>query len=255
VDAHAFQPTPRDAQTIAGADLVLVNGMGLEGWASRLIRASGYHGPVIEASQGVTPRAMPGDDDDDKPVARAGRKFVKPPTVDDPHAWNSMPLAQRYARTIGAALVAARPTQSAALEARISAYVERLDALDQFARAEIGKLPEDRRKAITSHDAFGYLAAEYGLTFLAPVGVSTESEPSASGVAKLIRQIRAEKIPAIFVETIGDQRLSQQIARESGAKIGGTLYSDTLSAADGPAATLESMFRHNIITLVAGMGE
>ncbi len=255
MDAHSFQPTPRDAQTIAAADLVLMNGLGFEGWANRLIRASGYKGRVVEAAEGVTPRDMPAEDEDDKPVVRAGRKFVKPATVEDPHAWNSMPLAQRYVRRIAAAFIEARPAQAGALQARADAYVARLQELDQFAREAIAKLPPERRKAITSHDAFGYLAAEYGLTFLSPVGVSTESEPSAAGVAKLIRQIKAEKISAIFVETIGDQRLAQQISRESGAKIGGTLYSDTLSAADGPASTLERMFRHNIVTLVTAMGE
>ena len=255
VDAHTFQPTPRDAQTVLAADLVVMNGLGFEGWANRLIRASGYKGKIVEAAAGIAARDMPAEDDDDKAVARAGRKFVKPATIDDPHVWNSMVLAQRQARTIGAALAAARPAEAPALLAATEDYAARLAALDRYARDEIGKLAPERRRAITSHDAFGYLASEYGLTFLSPVGVTTESEPSAAGLAKLIRQIRAEKIPAVFVESVGDQRLAQQIARESGAKIGGSLYSDSLSAADGPAATLEKMFRHNIDTLIAGLRE
>lgn len=253
VDAHSFQPTPKDAQTVLGSDLVVINGLGFEGWWNRLIRASGYKGRVIEASAGIKPREMAGHDHGHghghgKPAAGG-----KPATTKDPHVWHSMALAQKQAQTISAALTAARPADAAYFASRTEAYVARLAALDAFARAEIGKLPADRRKAITSHDAFGYLAADYGLTFLSAVGVSTESEASAAGVAKLIRQIKAEKIPAIFVENISDPRLSQQIARDSGAKIGGTLYSDSLSAADGPASSLERMFRHNIETLVAAL--
>jgi zinc/manganese transport system substrate-binding protein len=253
-DAHSFQPSPRDAQTVLGADLVVLNGLGFEGWSNRLIKASGYKGPIIEAAAGIKPREMPkhahghahGHD-------HAHGKSSKQGPVQDPHVWNSMPHAQSLARTIGAALSAARPAEAAYFAQRTEDYVARLAALDAFARAEIAKLPPNRRKAITSHDAFGYLAAEYGLTFLSPVGVSTESEPSAAGVARLIRQIKAEKIPAIFVENISDPRLAQQIARDSGAKIGGLLYSDSLSAADGPASSLERMFRRNIETLVAAL--
>jgi len=252
VDAHTFQPTPRDAQTVLASDLVVMNGLGFEGWSSRLIRASGYKGPIIEAAAGITPRSMASHDHGHGHGHGPG-KPAKPATVKDPHVWNSMVLAQRMAQTIGVALAGARPADRTLFSTRTEAYVARLAALDGFARAEIGKLAPERRKAITSHDAFGYLAAEYGLTFLSPVGVSTESEPSAAGVAKLIRQIKAEKIPAIFIETIGDQRLAQQIARDSGAKIGGTLYSDSLSGAGGPANSLEQMFRHNIETLVAAL--
>ena len=255
VDAHGFQPTPKDAQTVLGSDLVVINGLGFEGWWSRLIRASGYKGRVVEAAAGIKPREMVGHDHGHGHGHSHGKPAAggKPSTTKDPHVWHSMALAQKQARTIGDALTAARPVDAAYFASRTEAYVARLAALDAFARAEIGKLPADRRKAITSHDAFGYLAADYGLTFLSAVGVSTESEASAAGVARLIRQIKAEKIPAIFVENISDPRLAQQIARDSGAKIGGTLYSDSLSAADGPASSLERMFRHNIETLVAAL--
>ena len=110
----------------------------------------------------------------------------------------------------------------------------------------LAKLPEERRRIITSHDAFGYFGAAYGLEIIAPEGVSTESEASAQDVAKIIRQIKAEKIPAVFIENITDHRLLDQIARETGAKIGGTLYSDALSGPDGPAPTYLDMFRHNV---------
>ncbi|MFV0367029.1 MAG: metal ABC transporter solute-binding protein, Zn/Mn family, partial [Hyphomicrobiaceae bacterium] len=117
----------------------------------------------------------------------------------------------------------------------------------------IDAIAADKRKIITSHDAFGYFAKAYGVTFLAPTGVSTESEASAKDVAALIDQIRKEGVRAVFVENISDSRLIEQIARETGAKIGGTLYSDALSESGGPASTYIDMMRHNSGLMVAAL--
>jgi zinc/manganese transport system substrate-binding protein len=164
-----------------------------------------------------------------------------------------MANGQIYARNIGAALARAIPAQADRLRAATDAYVARLAALDAEARRTFATLPAPKRRAITSHDAFGYLGAAYGITFLAPVGISTEGEPSARHVAALIRQMRREHIRALFVENITEPRLVQQLAREVGGVVGPRLYSDALSRPDGPAATYEAMFRYNVTTLAQGL--
>ena len=242
-DAHVYQPTPSDAKRLAGADVVLVNGLGYEGWLRRLIAASGYKGAPVVVSAGIAVRQM-----DDDGHGHGGQK-----KINDPHAWNSVPNAQVYARNIGEAFAKARPTDAARLRANADAYIARLAVLDTFVRTELGAIPPQRRRAITSHDAFGYFAAEYGIEFLAPVGISTEAEPNAQDVGRLIRQIKAENIKAVFVESIGDQRLISRIAAESGAVVGGRLYSDALSGPGGPAGTYENMVRHNVGVLKAGL--
>jgi len=248
-DAHVYQPTPQDARNVAIADVVLVNGLGFEGWLNRLIAASGFKGAPVVASRGIVVRQM----DDDHGHGGHSHGAAAKKKINDPHAWNSAARAQVYARNIGDALVAARPAHAAALRASTDAYIARLKALDQFARDELGAIPKAQRRAITSHDAFGYLEAEYGVVFIAPVGLSTEAEASAQDVARLIRQIKREKIRAVFVENISDQRLVRRIAEEAGAVVGGNLYSDALSGKDGPAATYEAMMRHNVATLKAGL--
>ncbi len=196
-DAHAYSPSPADAKRLADAKVVLVNGLGFEGWIERLVKASGTKAAVVVASKGVSPRQMM-DEDHGK---------------SDPHAWQSV-------------------ANASALEAEV--------------RATIAALPAARRKIITTHDAFGYFGAAYGMEFIAPQGVSTESEVSARDVAKIIRQIKAQKIPAVFMENITDPRLMQRIAEETGAKIGGRLYSDALSAPGGPAPTYIDMMKNNL---------
>ena len=233
-DVHVYQPSPADAQSLARAKLIVVNGFALEGWMERLIAASGAHAPVVVASQGVTPRA--GD-------AESGEKGV------DPHAWQSIANARIYVANILAGLVAADPADAAVFEARAAEFDAKLDATEAQVRAAIEAIPAQNRRIVTTHDAFGYFGQAYGLAFIAAQGLSTESEPSARDVANLIDQIRREKAPAVFLENISDPRLMQRIARESGAKIGGTLFSDQLSKPDGPAATYIAMMEHNISEL------
>ncbi len=234
-DAHVYSPTPADAKTVAGAKLVVVNGLKFEGWLTRLIKSSGTKATVATATKGIKPLEL--DDDHDHGHGHGG---------EDPHAWQSIANAKIYVGNIRDALIAADPAGKAVYEANAVAYQTKLDALEAEVKAAVARIPVDRRKAITSHDAFGYFVKAYGIAFIAPQGVSTEAEASAKDVARIIRQIKAEKVPAVFLENITNPRLAEQIARESGAKIGGRLYSDALSAADGPAGTYIAMMKHNI---------
>jgi zinc/manganese transport system substrate-binding protein len=232
-DVHVYQPSPADAQSLAKAKLIVVNGLDLEGWMSRLIAAAGAKAPVVVASKGVTPRQ--GEE--------KGAMGV------DPHAWQSVANAKIYVANIVAGLVGADPADAEYFRDRGKNYDAELDTLDAKVRAAIAEIPQQNRRIITTHDAFGYFGQAYGFSFIAPEGLSTESEPSARDVARLIEQIRREKAPAVFLENISDPRLMQRIAEESGTKIGGTLFSDSLSPPEGPAATYIVMMEHNITEL------
>jgi len=248
-DAHVYQPSPADAQAVASAKVVFVNGLGFEGWMDRLIASAEYKGPVVVASEGVAPRTF----DDDATDAGQGAEEHEHGT--DPHAWQNPKNVEIYVGNITAALVAADPEGAATYEANRTKYLAELDQLDTDIRAAVAAIPENRREIVTSHDAFGYFGAAYGMTFMAPQGISTESEASAGDVAALITQIRDDRIPAVFMENISDPRLLDQIAAETGAKIGGTLYSDALSPADGPAATYLTMMRHNMGEFTAALAQ
>ena len=236
-DAHSFEPTPNDARTLGRADLVIVNGLGLEKWMERLIEASGYKGTVTVASRGVHPRLMEEEGS----------------SVTDPHAWQDLANGRLYVRNIADALAAADPADAAYFNDRAKSYDATLAALDSWVREAIAQVPAAKRRVITTHDAFGYFGAAYGVTFLAPEGISTDAEPSAGGLAKLIDQVRREKIKALFLENITSPQLMQTIAQETGVPLGGALFSDALSPPDGPAPTYVEMFRNNLPKLVAGM--
>jgi len=238
-DAHVYQPSPADAKRLADAKIVFTNGLGFEGWMARLIKASGTKAAVVVATKGVKPRHMEADGHDHATI--------------DPHAWQSVVNAKVYVANIRDALISADPAGKATYEGNANAYLARLDALDREVRDEVAKIPADRRRIISTHDAFGYFSAAYGLEFIAPQGVSTEAEVSAKDVAKIIQQIRKQKIPAVFLENVSDSRLVKRIAEETGAKIGGTLYSDALTDEKGDAPTYIDMVRHNIKTLSAAL--
>ncbi len=236
-DPHTFEPKPADSQQLHNADVVFVSGLGLEGWMNRLITASGYKGHVITASEGVHSRTM---EDDGK-------------TITDPHAWNSAANGAIYARNVMNALIAADPADAEYFRQKGNAYIQTLEQLDTWAKKTFAAIPQSRRHVITSHDAFGYFGAEYGVKFLAPVGFSTEAEASASDVAGLIAQIKQEKISTYFIENQTDPRLVKQIAAASGAKPGGELYPEALTAPNGPAATYVAAFKHNVNAIAASM--
>jgi zinc/manganese transport system substrate-binding protein len=186
-------------------------------------------------------------------VASAGIAPLRLDGGADPHAWQNLAHGQRYAETIRAALVAAAPARAAEINERAAAYQQKLIALEQDTRSRIAALPESRRRVITSHDAFGYFAAAYGVRFIAPRGWTTGSEPSAEAVARIVRQARETKASALLVENISDPRLIERISREAGLKVGGSLYSDALSAPGTAADTYVHMFEHNVRTLVDAM--
>jgi zinc/manganese transport system substrate-binding protein len=236
-DGHLYQPTPADSRLLRGADLVVMNGLGFEGWMERLIRASEYQGEVLVASAGITPLQVVSGS-----VAEA-----------DPHAWHDVGNVRRYVQNISLALQEQLPGAARYFKDREQRYLAELDQLDDELRSSFAMLPAGQRSVVTSHDAFGYFAAAYGLRFLAPLGLNTDSEASAGNVARLIRQIRAENIRAVFVENISDPRLLQRITSESGARIGGTLYSDALSPPEGPAPNYLALMRHNLRKLMEAL--
>ncbi len=266
-DSHVYQPTPADAKKLTDAKIIFVNGLGFEGWVDRLAKASGTKATVVVATNGITPRKADDDDHghdhDEKGHAHDhGKEDHKHDGHDhdadkheehghhhhgdqDPHAWQSVENAKVYVNTIRDALVAADPEGKDSYTANATSYNAKLDALNAEVKQAMAKVPAARRRIITSHDAFGYFADAYGVTFISPDGVSTESEASAKDVARIIRQIKAEKIPAIFIENVSDPRLMERIAKETGAQVGGALYSDALSDDKGPASTYIEMIRFN----------
>jgi zinc/manganese transport system substrate-binding protein len=234
-DIHVFAPAPSDARTVGEIKLLVINGLGLEGWLPRLVQSSGSKAVIVTASNGIRPLSHGSDA--------------------DPHAWQSVVNAKVYVGNIRDALVAADPADARMFQTNADRYLAELDALDAEVRAAVAKIPPERRRVISTHNAFGYFAAAYGIEFIAPSGVSTENEPSARDIAAIIRQVKAEKIPAVFLENISDDRLIRRIAAETGAKVGGTLYSDSLTGEKGPAPTYIDLVRHNIKTLTSALGE
>ena len=246
-DAHGYTPAPADSRALAQAQVVVANGLGFEGWIDRLIRASGAKAPVVVASAGVPTLTGEHDHGDEDKGHRHGSEL-------DPHAWQSVANVKRYVANIRDGLAKADPAQAEAYARNAAAYTADLDRLEAEIRATVAAIPAEHRRIITTHDSFAYFSAAYGLAFIAPQGVSTASEASPKDVARIIRQIRRDKVPAVFLETIADPRLMQQIARESGARIGGKVYSDSLSPPDGPAPTYLAMMRANLAAFRAALG-
>jgi zinc/manganese transport system substrate-binding protein len=234
-DAHVYTPAPADASKIADANLLVINGLGLEGWLPRLLQSSGGRAPIITATKGIAPlKSGPGA---------------------DPHAWQSVVNAKIYVANISDALVTADPADAGIFRANAQAYLTKLDALDREVRDAVARIPQARRRVISTHDAFGYFAAAYGIEFLAPLGVSTESDASARDIAAIITEIKTQKIPAVFLENISDDRMIRRISAETGARVGGTLFSDSLTGEKGDAPTYIDMVRHNIKALTSALAD
>ena len=240
-DAHVFEPKPKDAKALLNSRLLVTNGLGFEPWADKLARSANYKGEVVVASRDVKTRQV----SDAKKHADHGDA--------DPHAWQNPNNVVLYVRHIAVGLAKADPDGAVIYQSNAESYVKELVALDTWAKAQFAAIPLDKRKVITSHDAFGYLAAQYGVQFLAPQGVNTDAEPSAKQVAQLIAQIKREKIRAVFVENMSNPKLLAQLSKDAGATVGASLYADALSAPGQPGATYLQMMRHNITQLVAGM--
>jgi zinc/manganese transport system substrate-binding protein len=273
-DAHVYQPTPKVARSVAEADVLFLNGLEFEGWLERLAEAASFGGAMVVATKGVVPIAFDDHDDhDDHDEHDDHDDHEKHDDHDehdehddhddhaghdhgafDPHAWQSLENAVIYANNIAAGLAQADPENAGDYYANRAAFITEVETLRADIGAMMKSLPADKRTVVTPHDAFGYFAATYDLTFVAPQGMSTDSEVSAADVAALITQIREESISAVFIESITDNRMMQQIANETGATIGGTLYSDALSAQSGPASTYLDMMRHNATTLFDALG-
>jgi zinc/manganese transport system substrate-binding protein len=237
-DVHTYEPRPGDLRALSAARLLAVNGLGLEGWMDRLAGAAAYRGIIVTAAAGVTPRAM--------------QQGGGPATM-DPHAWQDPRNGVLYVGAIAEGLARADPPNAAAYHAAGARYADQIRQIDAWIESELAPIPAARRTIITTHDAFGYFGARYGVNFLAPEGISTDSEPSAAAIAALVRQIRRAEVRTVFIENMTDPRMARMLARETGASLGGTLYSDALSPPDGPAPTYLAMFRHNVTLFVQAM--
>lgn len=242
-DPHLYQPRPSEAETIRGAGLIIRNGLGFEPWLDRLLSATRQARPVVTATEGIAPLPATGHDHGHSHGAGAA----------DPHAWQDVRLAQSYARTIARGLIATEPGREAAIRAAEAAWLDRLAALDAWVRDRLGSVPVERRVMVTSHEAFGYFARAYGVRVLAAQGIATEGQASAAKVAALIRQIRTERITAVFIEGQRSQAVLARLAADAGVAPRGRLYADTLSAPNGPAPSYEAMIRHNIGLIVSAM--
>lgn len=232
-DVHVYTPAPADAKKIADARLVVINGLGLEGWLPRLLQSSGSKATVVTATKSIMP--------------------LKLGSEDDPHAWQSVGNAKTYVENIRDALMHSDAADADYFRQNAQRYLGELDALDREVRTAIDKIPPERRKVISTHNAFAYFAKTYGIEFIAPLGVSTETEPNARDIAAIIAQVRKDKIPAVFLENLSDDRLMRRIAEETGAKVGGTLYSDSLTNENGPVPTYIAMVKHNIKALTSAL--
>ena len=238
-DPHEFEPSPDDAKTLKAADLTFVSGDGLESWFEKLAKSAGYKGKPIVASAGIKTLKM---EEDGK-------------TVTDPHVWNSAANVVAWVSNIEKALIGADAEDTDDIKANAARYTKELQDLNAYAHSKIGAAPKDKRKILTSHDAFGYFGKEYGIALLSPLGVSTEKEASAADIAKLIDQIRKEKVKAYFIESSNDPRLVKQVADATGAEPGGELYVEALSDANGPAPTYAKMFHNNVDLIAAAISK
>ena len=236
-DAHTYQPTASDSRALTSAALLVENGLGLEGWMARLGTASSFRGVRVIATTGVIPRTM-----------REGTE-----TSIDPHAWQNPRNGVIYARNIAEGLAQASPGQAEFWRAKAAAYINEIEQADAWIAAQFDPIPPAARRIITTHDAFGYYGDRYGVSFLAAEGISTDSEPSAKGIAALVGQVRREKVRTVFLENMTDPRLTKMLARETGASLSGPLYSDALSKPGGPAADYLTMLRYNTKLFVRAM--
>jgi len=243
-DPHEYQPTPSDLTQAADAKLILLSGKHLEHYLDKVQQATGAKAESLAVGDDLPTLKMKADPDEPQAKAEADQNGM----IDDPHWWNSVANVEKATIIVRDALIKLDPDDRADYEKNARGYLAKLEALDSWAKRKVTELPRDKRKLVTSHDAFQYLAKDYGFKIYAIEGVSTETEPSNRHVAELIDDIKSQQVKAIFLESSLNPKVSREITRETGAKIGGTLYADGLGAGDG--MTYEGMVRHNISTIV-----
>jgi ABC-type Zn uptake system ZnuABC Zn-binding protein ZnuA len=236
VDPHTFEPTPDDLKTIAAADLILISSQHMESYVGKLKQNS--RARVVEIGASV-------------PAAGGTKGAATGSPVNDPHWWHSISKVQQATRIVRDALAKVRPESETDFAGNAAKYLARLDALARWVRQEIAQLPRDRRKLVTSHDAFQFFAHDYGFTIYAIEGISSDDQPSSQHVAEIIRIIKEQRVNAIFTEEFNNPKVLQEITRETGARLGGKLYADGL--AEGDARTFEGMYRHNVTTIVQAL--
>ena len=261
-DAHSFEPTPEHARALSEARVLVVNGLGFEAWLPRLLASSNFNGLQVVASQGIEPLRLDGGghaashangNQADQAHGRGG----KPGEAGnrhagdiDPHAWQSLTNGMIYARNIAAGLAKADPDNAADYLARANRYIDEMKKLDAEVRQALGQIAKDKRKVVVPHDSLGYFGRDYGIEFIPIMGISSQAEASARNMAAIVKQIRAVGGAAVFLEGSANPKLAEQIARETGATVGGVLYADTLSEPDQPAGTYLGMFKWNAGQLI-----
>lgn len=248
-DMHVYRITPQDLRLVRSSKLVLLNGQGFEpAEFVRSIQAAKV--PFVEATQNI--HLMDNHDEHEHEHEHEHKhndKHEHSHGDKDPHVWQDPVLMQKYAENIANALISVDSASSDYYKKRLANYQKQLKELDDWATKEISVIPVAKRKVLTAHDAFGYLGERYQIRFIAPQGVSEDSEPSAKQIANIIRQVKQENIRAVFMENISNPRLMRQLSRETGVDISGKLYSDALPE----SGSYIKMMQHNISELVKAM--
>ncbi len=250
-DAHVFEPGPKESAALAAADVLLANGLGFEPWLERLTQAAGFKGTLVTATDGVAPLPAEHDEHEEGAAEEAGHDHDH--GAFDPHAFQDLSNGQIYVANIAKGLSQADPAHAAEFDANARRLSAQMAALDAELKADFAAIPQERRRVLTSHDAFRYFARAYGVDFIAIHGVSTEAEPTAKDLAEIVRRARGGNIKAIFLENMSDPRLIETVAGETDLTIGGELYADALSDQDGPAPDYLSLFRYNAAQLLAAL--
>ena len=238
MDPHAYEPQPDDLRRASDSQLILATGKHLEGYLPKLSESTGGKAAILQVGDAFPSLTITGED-----AAKTGGL--------DPHWWHSIPNMKVAVKTVRDEFIQLDPADEADYRANAAATLGKLDALNQWARVEIAKLPRDKRKLVTSHDAFQYFARDYGFTIYPIEGVTTEDEPSSKKIAGLIETIKGQDVKAVFFENIENPKVIQEITKETGAKVGGELYADGLGT--GPEGTYEGMYRHNVTTIVEAL--
>lgn len=251
-NSHQFQPKPQDAALLSDAEIIAINGLGFEGWMGRLVEASGTKAKLLVASRGIVPRHLSAEEKRHE-HGHDNEHAKKDVPIFDPHAWHDLKNAELYARNITSALIEARPSYKSFFKDQAVAYIKKIRELDAKLIKDFEAVPEEQRKVVTNHDAFGYFAQAYGIAFYAPIGISMSASPSASDIAALVNQIKEDNIRVVFMENMSSPRFIRQLAKDTKASIGGVLYAGALSPLRGPAPTYLDMIAHNAKLILKGI--